>query len=128
MRLSVMGLLLGLALSISGIPRVAHAQQPGKVSRIGFLATAAQRLSCSDPGFLRALHELGYVEGKNISIAWRCAEGQADQIHQFAGELAQLGVDVIVSDGRAGTLALKDATHTTPIVFRGNGDPVPAIV
>ena len=128
MRLSVIGLLLGLDLIISGIPRVAHPQQPGKVSRIGFLATAGQHLSCSDPSFLRALHELGYVEGQNMSIAWRCAEGQADQLHQFAGELVRLGVDVIVSDWRAGTLALKAATSTIPIVFRGGGDSVPEIV
>jgi putative ABC transport system substrate-binding protein len=77
---------------------------------------------------LRALQELGYVEGQNIIIAWQCAEGRADLAHQFAHELVQLGVDVVVSDTRAGTLALKDATSTIPIVFQGGGDPVPAFV
>jgi len=120
---------VSLALALLTVSRLACAQPSGKVPRIGFLATAGSPPpSCSNPDFLRALHELGYVEGQTISIAWRCAEGQADRLHQFAGELVQLGVDVIVSDGRAGTRALKAATSTIPIVFRGGGDPVPEIV
>jgi putative ABC transport system substrate-binding protein len=71
---------------------------------------------------------LGYVEGQNIMIAWRCPEGKTEQVQQFAHELVQLRVDVLVSDGRAGTLALKAATTTLPIVFEGGGDPVPEIV
>jgi len=115
---------VSLALALLTVSRLACAQPSGKVPRIGFLATAGSPPpSCSNPDFLRALHELGYVEGQTISIAWRCAEGQADRLHQFAGELVQLGVDVIVSDGRAGTRALKAATSTIPIVFRGGGDP-----
>ena len=89
------GLLVILALGLLVAPLAVEAQQSaGKMPRIGFLATAGQRLSCSSSGFLRALHELGYVEGRNIIIEWRCAKGKTDQLQQFAGELVQLGVDV----------------------------------
>ena len=127
-RLSAVACAVSLALAILTVSLLAAAQPQVKVPQIGFLATAGQRLSCSSPGFLRALHELGYVEGRNILIVWRCAEGKTDQLHQFAGELVQRGVDVVVSGGRAGTVALKDATSTIPIVFWGGGDPVPEIV
>jgi putative ABC transport system substrate-binding protein len=66
------------------------------------------------------------VEGHTISMTWRCAEGRNDLAHQFAGELAELGVDVIVSSGLAGSLAAKSATSTTPIIFVCIGDPVVA--
>jgi putative ABC transport system substrate-binding protein len=74
------------------------------------------------------LHELGYVEGQTIIIEWRCAEGRTELAHQFAGELVQLGVDVIVSGGRAASLAAKHGTSTIPIIFVGIGDPVPELV
>jgi putative ABC transport system substrate-binding protein len=124
------GGIVTLILSLLVVPLAVEAQPlAGKVPRLGFLSTAGSPPPpCSPPDVLPALHELGYVEGQTISIAWRCAEGQADRIRQFAGELVQLGVDVLVSDGRAGTLALKAATKTIPIVFRSNGDPVPEIV
>jgi len=122
------GCLVTLILILLVAPRAAEAQPASTVPRIGFLMTAGQHLACSHPGFLGALHELGYVEGRNIMIVWRCAEGKTEQVHQFAHELVQLKLDVVVSDARAGTLALKDATHTIPIVFQGGGDPVPAIV
>jgi ABC-type uncharacterized transport system substrate-binding protein len=66
------------------------------------------------------------VDGQTISITWRCAEGWTDRAHQFAEELVQLGVDVIVSAGLAGSLAAKTATSTIPIIFVGIGDPVVA--
>jgi putative tryptophan/tyrosine transport system substrate-binding protein len=119
---------VSLALAILTGSFLASAQPQVQVPRIGFLATFRHRLPCSHPPFLQALHELGYVEGRTIIIGWRCAEGTADKAHQFAGELVQLGVEVIVSQGRVGTLALKAATSTIPIVFSGGGDPVPEIV
>jgi putative ABC transport system substrate-binding protein len=122
------GCIVTLTLSLLVALLVAEAQPTSKVPRIGFLANAGQRLPCSDPGFLEALHALGYVEGRTIMIEWRCPGEKTEQVHQFAHELVQLGVDVIVSSARAGTLALKDMTHTIPIVFHGNGEPVPAIV
>jgi putative ABC transport system substrate-binding protein len=125
----VVGFIVTFILSLLVAPLTAEAQPARKVHRIGFLATAGlPPPSCSNPGFLGALHELGYVEGQTILIEWRCAEGKADRIHQFAEELVQLKVDIVVSNGRAGTLALKAATSTMPIVFYGNGDPVPEIV
>jgi putative ABC transport system substrate-binding protein len=96
-----------------------------QIPRIGFLATGGYpHLSCRDPDFLRGLHALGYVEGESISIAWRCAEGRTEVARQFAGELVQPGVDVIVSHGLAGSLAAKAVTTTIPIIFGGVGVPV----
>ena len=124
---SSLGWIVTLALSLLVALLAAEAQPTSKVPRIGVLETAGQRLSCSTPDFLKALHELGYVEGRTIMIEWRCPE-KTEQLHQFAHELVQLGVDVLVSHSRAGTLALKAMTHTIPIVFQGGGDPVPEIV
>jgi ABC transporter substrate binding protein len=115
----VLGMLVGL--------RATAAQTAAKVPRIGFLSTGGiPNPSCSQPDFLRGLHEHGYVDGQTISIIWRCAEGRTDRAHQFADELAQLGVDVIVSVGLAGSLAVKAATRTIPIIFVGIGDAVVA--
>jgi putative ABC transport system substrate-binding protein len=77
---------------------------------------------------LHGLRELGYVEGQNIVIEWRCAELNEEQTRQFAHDLIQLGVDVLVSANRVGTLAAKAATTTIPIVFVSGGDPVPEFV
>jgi putative ABC transport system substrate-binding protein len=109
-------------------PLAAEAQPPAKVPRIGFLATSGSRQSCRNLNFLHGLHELGYVEGQTIIIEWRCAEGQTELARQFAGELVQLGVDVIVAGGRAASLAAKHGTSTIPIIFVGIGDPVPELV
>jgi putative ABC transport system substrate-binding protein len=123
----IIGLLVTLALGLCVGPLTATVQSPGKVARIGFLSTGGiPNPACSQPDFLRGLHELGYVEGHTISVTWRCAEGRNDLAHQFAGELAELGVDVIVSSGLEGSLAAKAATSTTPIIFVGIGDPVVA--
>jgi putative tryptophan/tyrosine transport system substrate-binding protein len=80
------------------------------------------------PLFLRALRELGYVEGQNIRIEWRCAELNDERARQFAGELVQLRVDVIVAKTRIAALSTKAATTTIPIVFIIGGDPVPELV
>jgi len=125
---SAIGWIVTLTLSLLVAPLAAEAQPASKVPRIGFLENAGQRLSCSNPDFLGALHELGYVEGRTIMIEWRCPGEKTEQVHQFAHDLVQLGVDVIVSHARAGTLALKAMTHTIPIVFQGGGDPVPEVV
>ena len=118
-----------LVLAILSAPLAAAAQPSMKVPRMGVLLGSTQPTpSCSSPGFLRALQELGYVEGQTISIAWRCAEGRADLARQFADELVQLQVDILVSNFRAATLAVKAATSTIPIVFFGGGDPVPEFV
>jgi len=109
-----------------GTPLAAFAQQKGKVWRIGFLGTT----SASGFGFadrieaLRAgLRELGYVEGKNLVIEFRWAEGNYDRLPELAAELVRLKVDVIVTHG-TGTAAAKSVTTTLPIVMALSGDPV----
>ena len=109
-----------LALCIS-----AQAEQPKKISRIGYLAgiTAAAQ-SARIEAFREGLRELGYSEGKNIIIESRYAEGNADRVRSLAMELVRLKVDVILSAGSSDTLAAKEATATIPIVMAAAGDPV----
>jgi len=103
----------------------AEAQQTGKVARIGFLSPAS---STSTPHILEAfrqgLRDLGYVEGQNIVIEYRWAEGKAERLRDLAAELVSLKVDVIVASGTPGPLAAKNATKTIPIVMASAGDPV----
>jgi putative ABC transport system substrate-binding protein len=112
------------ALSGCGI-RLPQAQELPKVSRIGYLsagdlsATAFRR----EP-FLQGLRDLGYVEGTNIVIEWRYAEGDPDRGTELAAELVRLNVDVIVTSGGGGTLAAKAATSAIPIVMAQDRDPV----
>jgi putative ABC transport system substrate-binding protein len=129
-----LGLLVTLVLGLLVAPLAAPAPPAGKVPRIGFLISGGRPPpSCSNSGvtsssFVRRLHELGYVEGQNIRMEWRCAELNDERAHQFAGELVQLGVDVIVTTGRMAARAAKTATTTIPIVFMAGGDPVPELV
>jgi putative ABC transport system substrate-binding protein len=102
-----------------------HAQQPAKIPRIGFLSTPS--LSIISPrieAFGQGLRELGYVEGKNIVIEWRSAEGKLDRVPALAAELVRLKVDVIVTGGATDTRAAKEATNTIPIVMAQDSDPV----
>jgi putative tryptophan/tyrosine transport system substrate-binding protein len=118
----LIGLLVTLAILVA--PIAAHAQLPAKVPRIGILMTSGGRQSCSSQDFLHALRERGYVDGQTISLTWRCAEGRTDLASQFAEELVRLEVDVIVSNGLAGSQAVKAATQIIPIIFAAVGDPV----
>jgi putative ABC transport system substrate-binding protein len=105
---------------------VAMAQQPAKILRIGILiAPSASSFSARVEALRRRLRELGYVEGKNIVIEYRYAEGKVERIPDLAAELVRLKVDVIVTSGGERTiLAAKKASATIPIVFAGAGDPV----
>jgi putative tryptophan/tyrosine transport system substrate-binding protein len=115
-------LLVGLALASV---RLVEAQQPKKVPRIGFLALSPpSALSARIEAFRQGLHELGYVEGKNISIEYRFAEGQSDRLPALAAELVRLKVDVIVTSGPVPTGAAKKATIAIPIVMGFDTDPV----
>ena len=99
------------------------AQQPKKVVRIGFLATSsASFVSTRIETFRQGLRELGYVEGKNIVIEYRFADGKNDRLPELAGELVSLKVDVIVTTPNAS--AAKNATKAIPVVFVAAGDPV----
>jgi putative ABC transport system substrate-binding protein len=107
------------------LPFPAQAQQAKKVPRIGFLfnlspSAAAARVDA----FRQGLRELGYVEGKNIVIEWRYAEGKLDRISALAAELVRLKVDIIVTSGPSVTRAAKEATVTIPIVMTFDSDPV----
>ena len=116
---SVLGAML-LALSFP-----AEAQQPAKVPRIGFLLTNPRAaLLARTEAFQHGLRELGYVEGKNIVIEWRSADGKVDRLPELAAELVRLKVDVIVTGGATATRPAKEATAMIPIVMAQDGDPV----
>ena len=101
------------------------AQQPKKVPRIGYLnATAPSNISARIEPFRQGLRELGYVEGKNIIIEYRFAEGKFDRLPALAAELVRLKVDVIVTGAATSTRAAKEATATIPIVMAQDSDPV----
>jgi len=103
----------------------ADAQQPKKVPRIGYLtsAAAASALPKSE-AFREGLRQLGYVEGKNIIIEWRYAEGKSERLSELAAELVNLNVDVIVTASTPAIRAVQQATKTIPIVMANVGDPV----
>ena len=104
---------------------IAEAQQAKKVPRIGYLAPQSlSALVVRTEAFRRGLRELGYVEGKNIVIEWRSAEGKVDRLPALAAELVRLKVDVIVTTGPTGTRGAKEATSTIPIVMAQDIDPV----
>jgi putative ABC transport system substrate-binding protein len=103
----------------------AHAQQPTKIPRIGYLGGASlSAIPERIEAFRHGLRELGYVEGKNIVIEWRWAEGKLDRLPGLAAELVRLKVDIIVSAGPAVTPPLKEATKTIPIIMAQDNDPV----
>ena len=114
--------LISIIATVLVFAAVAAAQQPTKIPRIGWL-TGGSVTSRSEP-FRQGLRELGYVEGKNIVIEWRSAEGKRDRVSALAAELVRLKVDVIVTSGATDTRAAKAATATIPIVMTNDGDPV----
>ena len=107
---------------------MATAQQPKKVPRIGYLSSLdPARESARAQAIRLALRELGYVEGQNIAIEYRYAEGKRDRFPELAAELVRLKVDIIVAAGGTVVRAAKNATKTIPIVMVGAGlDPVEA--
>jgi putative ABC transport system substrate-binding protein len=109
---------------ILALPFPAQAQQPARIPRIGILvAASASSLSARVEAFRRRLRELGYVEGKNIIIEYRYAEGKLERLPDLAAELVRLKVDAIVASAQA-VLPAKKASPTMPIVFPGVADPV----
>ena len=118
--LSILFVVVLLAVAV-----IVGAQQPTKVPRIGFqfdspLSAVAARVE----GFHQGLRELGYVEGKNIIIEWRSAEGKPERRNEIAADWARLKVDIIVTGGPTSTSAAKEATTTIPIVMAFDNDPV----
>ena len=105
--------------------RLADAQQPTKGPRIGYVFNLSSTAGAArGEAFRQGLRELGYVEGKNIVIEWRYAEGKLDRIAALAAELVRLKVDIIVTSGPSVTRAAKEATVTIPIVMTFDSDPV----
>src|SRR5437868_14302242 len=114
-----------LALGVAAAPLAAEAQQAGKVYRIGYLSTPTR--ASVDNGlqaFLRALRKLGWVEGQNLIIEYRWADGNVERLPDLAAELVRRNVDVIVAPAGSAALAAKNATSSIPIVMIFPSDPV----
>ena len=119
--------IIGIALCALLIaPRFSVEAQPAeKISRVGLLISARpSAASRRIQAFQRGLRELGYVEGKNIVIEYRYAEGKVELLSQFANEMVRLKVDIIVTDTSRATQAAKNATRTIPVVFTLANNPV----
>ena len=124
MRFGTPGVVVAVALGLWALP-VADAQQPAKSPRIGLLSP----FSPSDAApwhqaFRQGLRDLGWVEGKNISIEYRYAEGRSDRLPGLAADLVRLKVDIIVASTGTDGLVAKNATRAIPIVIASAGDPV----
>ena len=105
-------------------PLAAHAQQAGKLPTIGFLGADPSIESKRVAAFVQRLRELGWIDGRNLAIEYRWAEGRNERFAENAAELVRLKVDVIVTVATVPTLAAKQATAVIPIVFAASGDPV----
>jgi putative tryptophan/tyrosine transport system substrate-binding protein len=107
------------------LPLFAHAQTRGKVARIGFLSSSsAQGMAPRTEAIRAGMRELGYVEGSNLVIEYRYADGDLRRLPELAAGLVRANVDVIVTHGTPGSQAAKQATVTIPIVMATVGDPV----
>ena len=115
-----------LAVFLVGCAAVAEAQQPKKVPRIGYLSPFDPASDSTRVEAIRlALRELGYIEGQNVAIEYRYAEGKRDRYPELLAELVRLRVDIILVSGDPPVRAAKNATKTIPIVMVGPGiDPV----
>ena len=119
-------LLIALCAGLAAWPLAAEAQQAGKVPRIGYLSwgSLASGPNPYRDAFLQGLRERGLIEGQNIAIEYRSAEGRFDRLPDLAAELVLLKVDVIVTSTTPAIQAAKQATSTIPIVMAVAGDPV----
>ena len=120
-----LGGLVAIAFAFVLVGPGAQAQQPAKIPRIGFLisarsSTASRRIQA----FHQGLRELGHVEGKNIIIEYRYAEGKIERLPDLADELVRLKVDIIVTDTSRAIQVAQNATKTIPVVFTTANDPV----
>ena len=114
-----------LLIATIGAGAVAEAQQSGKIFRIGFLDPSnVSGMAVLVDAFRQELSKLGWIEGKNIAIEYRFAEGKTDRLPELAAELVRLKVDLITVTGGPPTLVAKKATTAIPIVMVTPGDPV----
>src|SRR5881409_1217231 len=106
-------------------PLAARAQQVGKIYRIGILEPIpAARNAANLDALRKGLRELGYVEGRNLVIEYRSADGRAERFPDLASELVRLKVDLIVTRGTPAAIAAKNATETIPVVMAAMGAPL----
>jgi putative ABC transport system substrate-binding protein len=121
-RRTFLGLVTG---GLLAAPLAAEAQPAGKVYRVGYMSVVSRQ--SAEPLmliFLRALRDLGWIEGRNLLVEWRWADGKVERLSGFAAELTKLNVDLIVAPQSDSALAAKRATRTIPIVHVVAGDPV----
>jgi putative ABC transport system substrate-binding protein len=121
----LIGLAVILTLGLTLAPLAAGAQQNAKVYRLGFLWGPAP-VGAMTAAFEQGLRDLGWLNGLNITIEHRSAEGKLERLPALAAELVSLRVDLIVADSAPATSAAKYVTRSTPIVFVVHGDPVAA--
>jgi ABC-type uncharacterized transport system substrate-binding protein len=136
LRIADFGLRIGRAATVAvavalvcvSVSRAADAQQPRKLYRIGMLeAIPAAKNAANLDALRKGLRELGYVEGRNLIIEYRSADGRAERFPDLAAELVRLKVDLIVTRGTPATRAAKDATGTIPVVMATMGNPHPIV-
>ena len=120
-------IVLTLCVTLLALCSSTHAQQPGKIFRIGYLDNStASGSAVLVEAFRQELSKLGWIEGKNIAIEYRFAEQKNERLPELAAELVRLKVDLIVVTATPPAVAAKKATTTTPIVMANSGDPVGA--
>jgi len=113
------------AAGIAAWSNAAGAQQPGKVPIIGYLGPSSpENAGPNTAAFLQRLRDLGWVEGRTITIEHRWAEGRPERVAEIAAEFVRLRVDIIVTTASNDAIAMKQATSVIPIVFAVSGDPV----
>ena len=111
-------------LALGAAPFAAEAQQAAKIARIGYLETNPVTSLHVHEAFLQGLRDLGYVEGRTITLEYRFGDGQADRLPALVAELVRLPVDVLVVVGTTALRPAQHATTTIPIIMAPSGDPV----
>jgi len=124
MKHSVVSAILVVALSVLAAPLAADAQQAGKVARVGVLLYSTPQADPNISSFRQALRDLGYVEGQNLSIEYRFAEGKPERLPDLAADLVRLKPDVIFALSGDVTPAAQKAIRTIPVVMWVSNDPV----
>jgi ABC-type uncharacterized transport system substrate-binding protein len=123
-RMRLIGLAVGLAVGLALASLAAEAQQAGKVARIGYMSPNLADWPHTHEAFRQGLRDLGYVEGRNLVVEYRDAEGKLERLPALAAELVALKADVIVAPNTVAALAAKQVSRTIPIVFAAAADPV----
>jgi putative ABC transport system substrate-binding protein len=102
--------------------RAAHAENAARIARIGYLSLIAP--SSADAAFVEGMRDLGWIEGRNLTVERRFCAGDIDRLATSAADLVRLKVDIILAFASAAVRAAKHATTSIPIVFAATGDPI----